>query len=231
MAEAEHGGGDAIGPAQRGAVRVALRAQAVVLDRLLGAVTRAYEQEQQRAGRSLGQRRAARVRGLLKSGLLGAGEPEHGSGDDPGCDLDYALEGWHVGVIAVGVRAERAERDGWVGQPERAVRELAEGVGCRLLCVEQDEGECVWAWLGAGERLMLADVEGIVSSAIVSVADRRSESASGAGEGVLFALGEPSEGFQGWCVTHLQARVRALAQNSPLLLTEIPQPVSPVLRS
>lgn len=176
-----------------------MRAQAAVLDRLLGAVTSAYEDELRRAARSPEQRRVERVRGLLEHGVFGGGESDDGGGDGLDGDLGYALGGWHVGVIAVGVRA------GWGGWAEGAVRELAAGVGCRLLCVEREEG-CVWAWLGAGERSMLADVEGIVSSAIVSVPDDRSESALGMGEGVVFALGEPSEGLRGWRLTHLQAR-------------------------
>lgn len=112
MAEAERGGRDAL-PSRRGAVRVALRAQALMLDRLLVAITRAYELEREQAGRSPEQRRAARVRGLLEEELLAAGELDRDAGDDPGRDLDYALDGWHVGVIAVGARAGR------VGGPRR----------------------------------------------------------------------------------------------------------------
>ena len=134
MVEAEHGGGDAISPAQRGAVRIALRAQAVVLDRLLGAVTRAYEQEQKQAGRGSERRRAERVRGLLD------GEPVESAG------LEYGLEGWHLGVIATGTGAVRI------------VRELAVGVDRRLLSVAPGE-RSVWAWLGGRERFVVADVE------------------------------------------------------------------------
>jgi hypothetical protein len=135
----------------------------------------------------------ARVRGLLEHGLLGVGEPR-GSADDPGGDLDYALDGWHVGVIAVGVR------------PERAVRELAvEVVGCRLLSVERDE-QSVWAWLGTDGRLAPAELERLLAGRGIP----RRESRAAAGEGVLFAFGEPARGFHGWRVTHRQAQAALL---------------------
>ena len=137
---------------------------------------------------------AARVRGLLEQGLLGAGELDHDAGDGLGGDLDYVLDGWHVGVIAVGGRAGRA------------VRELAAGVGCRLLSVGRDE-ESVWAWLGTDGRFALADV---VERLLAGGGIARRESRAGAGEGVLFAFGEPARGFQGWRLTHRQAQAALL---------------------
>ena len=136
---------------------------------------------------------AARVRGLLEHGLLGAGEPDHGGGEDPGRDLDYALDGWHVGVIAVGAQS------GWV------VRELAERVGCRLLCVERGE-DSVWAWLGADGRFALAAVERLLAGGGIA----RRESRPAVGEGLLFAFGEPARGFRGWRLTHRQAQAALL---------------------
>ncbi len=144
-----------------------------------------------------------RLRGLLERGLLGGGEPNRGSGDDPVRDLDYALDGWHVGVIAVGARAARDRQE---GQPERAVRELATKVGCRLLCVERD-AESVWAWLGADRRFALAGIERLSASGGIA---RRGMSCTDLAEGVLFAFGEPAEGFQGWRLTHRQAQAALL---------------------
>ena len=121
-------------PIQRGALREALRAQASVLDRLLGTVTAEYGDELARAGRSPERRRAERVRSLLD------GEPVESAG------LDYQLEGWHLGVIATGAGAALL------------VRGLAVGVDRRLLSVAQGE-RSVWAWLGGRERFVVADVE------------------------------------------------------------------------
>ena len=149
---------------------------------------------------------SGRLRGLLEYGLLGAG---HGGGDDPGRDLDYALDGWHVGVIAVGAQAgrdRRDRRDGRAGQPGRAVRELAKRMGCRLLCVERD-AESVWAWLGADRRFALADVERLLAGGGIA---RREQPYPALAEGVLFAFGEPAEGFQGWRLTHRQAQAALL---------------------
>jgi hypothetical protein len=148
----------------------------------------------------------ARLRGLLERGLLGGGEWDHGSGDDPGRDFDYALDGWHIGVIAVGAQAARDRQEERAGRPGRAVRELAERVGCRLLCVERD-AESVWAWLGADGRSALAAVERLPAGRGIV---RREEPYPALAEGVLFAFGEPAEGFQGWRVTHRQAQAALL---------------------
>jgi hypothetical protein len=122
----------------RDALRGALRAQALALDRLIEAITGAYGDELRRAGRSPEQRHAERVRRLLDGGLA------ERSG------LDYELGVWHLGAIAVGVGAGEA------------VRRLAQGVDRRLLSVPQDE-RSVWVWLGGRERFAMGDVERIAS--------------------------------------------------------------------
>jgi hypothetical protein len=123
---------------ERGALRGALRAQAAVLDRLLGAVTSAYGDELERAGRSPEQRRVELVRGLLDGGALE--RPE----------LDYDLDAWHLAAIATGAGAARV------------LSELAAGVDRRLLSVKQGE-QSVWAWLGGSERLAFAEVERVLA--------------------------------------------------------------------
>jgi PucR C-terminal helix-turn-helix domain/GGDEF-like domain len=131
-------------PDARGALRGVLRAQAVVLDRLLEAITGEYGDELARAGRSPEQRRAERVRRLLDGGAVEQAE------------LGYELGGWHLGVIVAGARAGAT----------RVVRELAAGSDRRLLSVEQGP-ESMWAWLGGRERIAMGDLEriavGIVS--------------------------------------------------------------------
>jgi PucR C-terminal helix-turn-helix domain len=241
LQEAERDGGGAATAAQRGAVREALRAQAVVLDRLLDAITRAYEQELLRAARAPGERRAARVRGLLEQGAAGPGAGEDGGGGELERDLDYALEGWHLGAIVLGARGQaeqggegeqpgQAERHRPAGQPtqarhaaERAVRELAAAAGCRVLSVAQGDGS-VWAWLGAEGPFAFARVERQLAGA-----GREPDPGAGGdpgvgdpgvGEGVAFAFGEPGEGFAGWRLTHQQAQAAlVVARRRPRTVT------------
>ena len=172
--------------------------------------------EQKQAGRGSGQRRAASVRGLLEHGSLGAGEPDHDSGEDPGRDLDYALDGWHVGVIAVAARAERDGQEWLAGQPGWAVRELAERVGCRLLCVERDE-HSVWAWLGTGARLALADVERLLRRWRDRAArDRaaRDRAARFCWRGRAVRVWRAREGVSGVAFDHRQAQAALLVARS-----------------
>ena len=72
-------------------------------------------------GSSSAQRRAEEVERLLERST----EP---------LELDYELDAWHLGAIAVGERAGEA------------VRELATNMDRRLLSVPRDE-QLVWAWL------------------------------------------------------------------------------------
>lgn len=123
MREAEQGGEGATSELQR-----ALRREAALLDRLLGAVTEAYSEASQRRPRDGQERMAGQVRRLLAGELLEA----HG--------LDYALEGWHLAAIARGPGSRAA------------LRSLAASIGRRVLVVNGGGGE-VWAWLGGRERL------------------------------------------------------------------------------
>ena len=160
----------------RRALAGALRAQAAVLDRLLGVITREYEQELQRAGRSPEQRRAQRVRGLVAGGSL----ESPGLGFDVSQDLDYDLGGWHLGMIVTGPRAADTSQ------------ELAARLRRRLLSVPQG-GESVWAWLGGADGLAPGEIER--SLAALAVAD-----------GAKLALGEPAWELRGWRLTHQQAQ-------------------------
>jgi hypothetical protein len=167
MEEADRGERDGeIPPAQRGAVRAALRTQAAGVERLLQEIAAAHADELQRAGRSSEQRRSERVQRLLAGGTVA------------GSELDYDLEGWHLGAIVVGSGALEA------------VRELAASVDRRLLSVEH-EPERVWVWLGGRERWDL---------------ERAIMRAAPAADGVMFALGEPARGIEGWRLTHRQAQ-------------------------
>jgi hypothetical protein len=109
-------------------LRDALRIQAALLDRLLGAVAAAYEEETRRRLRGGDQRRAEQVKRLLAGKVL-----------DP-AEIRYGFDDWHLGIVAVGSGAFVA------------VRDLAAAFDRRLLLVRPDP-RVVWAWLGGRQRL------------------------------------------------------------------------------
>lgn len=168
------------------------RAQAALLDRLVVGVTREHMAELARAGRSREQRLLERVRMLL------AGEqPERDAARnmlDP--DLDYDLDGEHLGVIASGAAGEMM------------LREIAQNMDRRLLCIPYGE-RMWWAWLGGRHVHQRGDFERALSIS----ADRAGASMQeGAGRtaGVCFVVGEPARGLEGWRLTHRQAQAALL---------------------
>jgi hypothetical protein len=190
MQEADRGERDGSPPAQREVLRGALRVQAAGLERLLAAITAAYGDELERAGRSPERHRAERVRGLLDGGIEG--------GTVAGSELGYGLDGWHLGVIVRGAEAEGA------------VRALAERLDRRLLCVSSGEGT-VWAWLGGQRTLRMSELRGALYVRARPPAGRagksgRSAGMSGVNRAVSFAVGEPARGLVGWRLTHRQAQ-------------------------
>jgi hypothetical protein len=150
------------------ALREALRVQASALDNLWEAIILEYRHELASAGRSPEQRRAAHVRSLLAGASVA--QPQ----------LDYQLDGWHLGVIAMGVGATQA------------VPELARRANRRLLSVPQTK-DCVWAWLGGKDRISPQQLESLAAGILT-------------GERVVLALGESASGLQGWRATHQQAQ-------------------------
>jgi hypothetical protein len=173
---------DSGGLADRGVVvRDMLSMQATMLDRLMAAVTSEYTREVERAGRSPGRRREERVQRLLAGAPVDAAE------------LGYELDAWHLGVIATGVKADRA------------VRDLAEGLGRQLLQVPRSD-ESVWAWLGGQRRLAVREVERVLSAKVPA--------------DVSLTVGEPAAGIDGFRLTHRQAQEALwVALRSPQRLT------------
>ncbi len=115
-------------------VRKLLNALSAILDRLLSAITDAYNKELAHAGRSPERRRAERVLRLL-------------AGDRGGlADLGYEIERWHLGVIAVGPAARGA------------LKGVAASTGAQLLCVSHGE-DTAWAWLGASSVSLARKIE------------------------------------------------------------------------
>jgi PucR C-terminal helix-turn-helix domain/GGDEF-like domain len=177
MEKPARGENDSMPPIQREALREALRTQASVLDRLLVAITSEYRDELERVGRSPEQRRYERVRRLLDGGTIERSE------------LDYDLDVWHLGVIAVGEGARRT------------VRELATGVNRRLLSVA-DGQESVWAWLSGTDSCVFGEVERAFGMGSHPPADRMESDPYP----VVLAFGEPARGLAGWRLTHRQAQ-------------------------
>jgi hypothetical protein len=106
---------------------------ALLLDRLIVAVTDEYRREVERAARSPERRRAELVLRLLAGG--------HGDSAEVG----YELEAWHLGVIATGKNAAGA------------VRGLAVALDRELLPISRGK-DTVWGWLG-GRRRLGSDIE------------------------------------------------------------------------
>jgi hypothetical protein len=157
------------------------KAQGSLLDRLMVAIAAEHGQETERVQRSAEQQRAHRVRKLL------AGEPVST------VDLDYELDGWHLGVIATGAKGEEV------------VQGLAAKLGRQHLLVSRGE-EILWAWLGGSQRLVVADVVRLLA------AKGRSDA--------RLTIGEPGKGLNGFRLTHRQAQAaHAVALRRPQMLT------------
>jgi hypothetical protein len=142
-----------------------------LVERMVASIADEYEGERERTEPSPEGRRAELVQGLLAGTLVDINE------------LGYELDAWHLCVIATGANATQA------------VRGLAAGLGRELLAVARDDGE-VWAWLGGQRKLVVADVERVLSAQ--GLAD------------VSLAVGEAARGVEGWRLTHREAQAAQL---------------------
>lgn len=138
-------------------------------DYLMGLISTAYEEELERLSSPSARRLEQRVERLL------AGDSE------PGAALDYDLEAWHLGLVAIGPGVELM------------ARRLAERLGARLLLVPKG-GETAWLWLGAARPIPFAELEGALT---------------GGDAEVRLAIGEARRGIEGWRRTHGEARTAA----------------------
>lgn len=150
------------------ATREVMRSQGPHVDRIMAAVASEYMDELERMRRSPSQRLAERVQRLLAADV-----PADAAG------IDYELDGWHLGLVVVGSRADVAART------------LAAGLSRQVLVVQRGQ-DAAWAWLGGPRALQVADVEGFVEAGVL-------------GE-VALAVGEPRRGLDGWRLTHHEAR-------------------------
>jgi hypothetical protein len=185
-------------PGGRGALGEIARIQSAVLDRLLAVIAAEYRHELDRTGSSHARRLLERVHALLEDEHTDH-DTSREEGSEPAAGLGYALDRWHLGLIAHGPDAQKS------------MDTLAKTLGCALLCVPDGEN-AIWAWLGARTRLLPADVQRAATHAV-------SRAASDAAPGVMLVLGEPAEGLAGWRTTHHQARATlavALARPRPI---------------
>ena len=162
------------------------RAQESLLERLTTAIAGEYRKERERMERSPEQCRRELVQKLL------AGQPVDAVA------LDYELDGWHIGVIAIGTGAQKV------------IRTAATELGRRLLAVAGGEGT-VWAWLGGDRKPKIVDVERRL------LVDRP---AAGEPVTVSLAIGDPQRGIDGWRLTHKEAQAALpVALNRQQMLT------------
>jgi PucR C-terminal helix-turn-helix domain/GGDEF-like domain len=152
-------------------LRRLLNEQAMLGDRLIAAVSAEHALEADSRPRSAAERRRECVKRLLAGVLVDTSE------------LNYELDGHHLGLMAKGEGAEEL------------MRKLASEVDRRLLIVQREE-EAKWAcWLGGTRPLAPEEV----MQALGAVP-----------EGVFVTVGEPGKDLGGWRFSHLQAKASLL---------------------
>lgn len=115
------------------------RLRAEALDRLLSAVSAAYERERTRPISRSGAAKLDCAQKLLNGELVDS------------ATLEYGLDQSHVALIAKGREAADA------------LRRVAKQADCNMLCVPPDE-ETTWAWLGRTQRLVDSRLTAALSS-------------------------------------------------------------------
>lgn len=148
-------------------LRQVLRQLAVILELTLEELEGEYAREPQQLCASSDGRLAERVRRGLAGELVDLS------------DLNYNLEGCHIGAVAEGDSAPAA------------FTALAKAVDGRLLLV-RPRTPLTWAWIGSHERIAPIEFNSRLRSTWPS--------------NVPLALGEPGSGRSGWVLTHEQAK-------------------------
>jgi hypothetical protein len=148
-------------------LRQVLREQGSRVDRLMAAVATEYMRELERIRRSPAMRVAERVEALLA---------DDGFASFDG--LDYEPDGWHLGMVVKGAKAEET------------VRAMASRFDRRALSIRRGDAT-VWAWLGGRRPLVLLESDPFLGSVP---------------DDVSIAVGEPRRGRDGWRLTHQEAQ-------------------------
>ncbi len=119
-------------------LKAVLRSQAVLLDRLLDAVSEEYARESEFRVNSTEQRRADCARRILSGELVDVAE------------LGYDFDAQHLGLLAFGPDAVQA------------VRGLGDALDRRLLLVQPEECTA-WAWLGGGRKFDSGEIGSLLA--------------------------------------------------------------------
>jgi hypothetical protein len=143
--------------------------QTPLLEQFTAGVIEAYTTEVDRVGRSPQQRRVELVQALLGGAWIG--EVDAG-------ELDYPLDGWHIGMIATGCAG-----------PE-FVRSVTAALGCEHLVVERGK-RARWVWFGRRRKFTVADIKRLSIERPLKLS---------------LASGEPRKGLDGWRLTHQEAQ-------------------------
>lgn len=149
-------------------LRRLLGEQATLGDRLVAAVSAEHEREARSRPRSPADRRRECVKALLAGELV-----DHS-------DLDYELDGHHLGLMVKGEGVEEL------------MREVAGRLDRRLLAVKRED-EPKWAWWLGGRHPLSVEQAVEALAAVVP-------------EGMFVTVGEPAEGLGGWRFSHFQAK-------------------------
>ncbi len=158
---------EAVNASDGALLRQLRRIQAALLGRLTAEIADAHREELELAKSSSGQRRTELVRRLLIGERVDTAE------------LGYALDVWHLGVIAFGSAAERV------------LGGLAAELGHQPLLVSGGEN-VAWAWFSGRRKSAAEELVGLLE------ARRRNH--------VSLAIGEPGDGVRGFRLTHRQAQ-------------------------
>jgi len=123
------------------------RTQEVLLERITAGITREYDDELERVGRSPQQHRMEIVKRLLSGAVVDPSEL---------AELEYEFNApWHLALIATGTKADQT------------LRKLDTRLGHKLLRVSCND-ETVWAWLGGLRKLAVGDIERLLSAQLTA---------------------------------------------------------------
>lgn len=146
-----------------------LRDHGPLVDHLTAGIATEYMHEIDRISRSPTQRLSEQVKALL------AGQTAKEA------DIDYPLEGWHIGLIVRGPKADRV------------ILRIGNTLGRLVLCVPEGDPNTRWAWFGGPRSPKMSDLETLLAEELPSE--------------VSVALGEPRQGLDGWRLTHREAQI------------------------
>jgi len=151
------------------ALQAILRDHGPLVDHLTAGIATEYMHEVERLSKSPAQKLHEQVKRLL----AGQGTTE--------ADMDYPLEGWHIGLIVRGPKADRI------------ILRVGNTLGRLVLCVPAGNPDTYWAWIGGPRAPKLNDLVSLLTKELPS--------------DISVALGEPRQDLDGWRLTHREAQI------------------------